>query len=159
MNNRFEKILEQFTYILEMIIAVLTAAGVLVGLVDVFRFFPRLLVHLDPNDTYSLFQSFLGYVLLLIVGVELILMILYRSNRAVLELILFVIARKMLIYAKTMLDLVLGVLALGIVYAIMHFLLQPVEKNIFISTFDQHRIFKAKKKKKEKESENTEGSE
>ena len=39
------------------------------------------------------------------------LMIINHSTKAILELILFVIARKMLIYSHTMLDLVLGTLA------------------------------------------------
>ena len=36
------------------------------------------------------------------------LMIIYHSTEAILELILFVIARKMLVYADTMLDLIWG---------------------------------------------------
>lgn len=66
--------------------------------------------------------------MLLIVGVELILMLIYHSTDAVLELVLFVIARKMLIYSHTMLDLVLGTLSLAIVFAIIKFLILKDEK-------------------------------
>ena len=50
------------------------------------------------------------------------LMIINHSTKAILELILFVIARKMLIYSNTMLDLVLGTLAISMVFFISKYL-------------------------------------
>ena len=122
-HNSFEKKLEKYTYILEMVITVLIAIGITIGLVDLVKYFHEILVA-HPVDSYELFNHFLGYALVLIVGVELMLMIINHSTKAILELILFVIARKMLIYSHTMLDLVLGTIAIAIVFAILKFLVQ-----------------------------------
>lgn len=118
-----EEKLEKLTYVLEMIITVLIAIGIIIGLVDLVRYFSEIFVA-APADSYEIFQDFLGYALVLIVGVELMLMIINHSTKAILELILFVIARKMLIYSHTMLDLVLGTLAIAIVFAILKFLIK-----------------------------------
>ncbi len=104
-----------------MIISVLIAVGVIIGLVDLIRYFPTIFFA-TPTDSYQIFQNFLGYTLLLIVAIELMLMIINHSTKAILELILFVIARKMLIYSNTMADLVLGALAIAIVFFISKYL-------------------------------------
>lgn len=128
-HNFFEKNLEKLTYVLEMIITGLIAIGVILGLVDLIKYFGIILIT-DPAKSYELFQDFLAYALILIVGVELMLMILYHSTEAILELVLFVIARKMLIYSHTMLDLVLGTLAIAIVFAILRFLVHKDNEDI-----------------------------
>lgn len=112
---------QRISHIIEVFIAVLLAIGVLIGLIDMIKYF-FILFQADVAHTYNTFQSFLGYGLLLIVGIELIYMILYHSSKAVLELVLFVIARKMLIYADTMADLVLGTIALAIVFFVLKYL-------------------------------------
>lgn len=112
-----------------MAIAILLAVGVIIGLIDLIKYF-SLLLYADPADSYQIFQSFLAYALLLIVGVELILMVLYHSTKSILELVLFVIARKMLIYSNNMIDLVLGTLAIAIVFATLKFLVLNGKKDI-----------------------------
>ena len=130
MRNFFvEDNIEKVTYIIEMVITVLLAIGIAIGLIDLVKYFPEIL-NAAPAQSYDLFQDFLGYALILIVGVELILMILYHSTKSILELILFVIARKMLIYAQTMGDLVLGTLAVAIVFATLRFLVQDDKEDI-----------------------------
>ncbi len=119
--KRVEKWLEKLTHALEIIIAGLIAIGVIIGLLDLIKFFPTIL-RVGPTESYQIFQNFLGYTLLLIVGIELMLMIINHSTKAILELILFVIARKMLIYSNTMLDLVLGTLAISMVFFISKYL-------------------------------------
>ena len=128
-HNVFERKLEKLTYILEMVIASLIAIGVIIGLVDLVRYFHEILIS-NPAESYELFQHFLGYALVLIVGVELMLMILYHSTKAILELILFVIARKMLIYSHTMKDLVLGTIAIAMIFLILKFLIQKDKEDV-----------------------------
>ena len=130
MRNFFvEEKIEKLTYIIEIIITVLLAIGIAIGLIDLVRYFGEILVA-SPAESYDLFQRFLGFALLLIVGVELILMILYHSTKSILELVLFVIARKMLIYAQTMTDLVWGTLAIALVFATLKYLVQKDEEDI-----------------------------
>lgn len=121
--------IERLTYIIEMVITVLLAIGIIIGLVDLIKYFREIMIA-TPAESYDLFQDFLGYALILIVGVELILMILYHSTKSILELVLFVIARKMLIYAHNMTDLVLGTLAIAIVFATLKYLVQKNDQDI-----------------------------
>ena len=83
----------------------------------------KCIISLHGKESYELFQDFLSHALLLIVGVELILMIINQTTKGILELVLYVIARKMLIYAHTMLDLMLGTVAIAIVFVILKFLI------------------------------------
>jgi len=131
-NNLFEKLLDKSAYILEMTVAGLLVIGIVFGMVEVFSYL-QLLLTSSTEGTYEIFQSFLGYSLLLIVGIELILMILYHSNKALLELILFVIARKMLVYSHSMLDLIFGTLAIAIVFFIVRYLVPRGEDDILRS--------------------------
>lgn len=121
--------LEKLTYVLEMIVTALIAVGIIIGLLDLVRYFPAIFIA-EPSESYDIFQSFLGYALVLIVGVELMLMIINHSTKAIMELILFVIARKMLIYSHTMLDLVLGTLAIAIVFAVLRFLIPKDKEDV-----------------------------
>lgn len=76
----------------------------------------------NPMDTYEIFQRFLGHVLLLVVGIELVIMLISHTTSSVLEVVLYAIARKMLIHSEQMLDVVIGVLAIGAVFAIRKYL-------------------------------------
>lgn len=115
------KKLEEYTYILELVLTVMLAIGIAIGLIDIVKYYVEIFTH-GAEATYDIFKHFLAHTLLLVVGIELMLMLLSHSTNAILELVLFVIARKMLIYGETMLDLVLGTLAIAGVFAILKYL-------------------------------------
>ncbi len=137
MIGRVKHYLRQLTAYLEVIIAVLLSVGVMIGIFDFGEYFTRIFLA-NASETYDIFQDFLGYALLLIVGIELILMILYHSTSAILELILFVIARKMLIYASSMSELVMGTVAIALVFVVMRFLVNP-RVDEFVSRQDANK--------------------
>ncbi len=120
-SSAFATKLKEFVHIIEVIIAVLVAVAVVIGLLDLVKYFKIIYIS-NPAKTYEVFNDMLGYALLLIVAIELIFMIIYHSTDAVLELVLYVIARKMLIYAQSMLDLVFGTLSIGIVFLVFRYL-------------------------------------
>lgn len=123
--KRFEKLI----FILEIIIAIVLVVGVGIGIYEFIGHFQGMAVA-ETKEMYALFESFLAYALILIVGIELILTILYHSMRAILELVLFVIARKMLIYSHTINDLVMGTAAILIVFIILRFLMDDGQGDI-----------------------------
>lgn len=129
LHKKFEKFLGKTAFMLEYIIAIFVIVGIFIGFTQFTDFIPGL-YHASLDQSYQVFQNFLAYALLLIVGVELILMIMNHSAYSMLELILFVIARKMLIYAHTMMDLVLGTVAILIVFIIMRFLASEGNYNL-----------------------------
>lgn len=116
-------------HVLELVIALIIVFFLVIGIFNMIEYVTAFIAS-SPANSYAIFQNFLGFALSLIVGAEFIKMILHNSTEALLELILFVIARKMLIYSSTLLDLVLGTVALLIVFVIMKFLLTESSINL-----------------------------
>lgn len=126
---KIKLLLESSARYLELIIVAAIVMVVAIGLIDLFKY-GHLVYTANVSETYQVFQSFLGYALMLIVGIELILTLLFHSSKAILELITFVIARKMLVYAQTMTDLVLGAVAIFIIFMTIHFFAQNEEAKL-----------------------------
>lgn len=135
--KKFENNIEKVVSLLELIIAGIIVIGIFIGLVDLIRYF-FIILGATPENSYDLFQAFLGHALLLIVGAELILMILYHSTQALLELILFVIARKMLIYSNDVMDLIFGSIALVLVFFTMKYLIPKNNEELLHKTIDRN---------------------
>ena len=114
------RVIEKVIFAIEMTIAALLGVGIVISLWDLVKYYADILVS-HQSVSYSLFQAFLGHALLLVVGVELILMILHHSTKAILELVLFVIARKMLVYTNSMSDLVFGTVSIAILFVVLRF--------------------------------------
>lgn len=109
------------TFYLEFILALFIVAAVVIGMVDLVRYLVMIFTT-DPINTYELFQKFLGHVLLMVVGVELVVMLVYHSPSSVIEVLLYAVARKLLIGNEGMMDFVWGVLAIAAIFAIRKFL-------------------------------------
>lgn len=107
---------------LETLIAGIVLLGVLLGLPDLFKYIIQIILG-EEGISYVLFNDFLKHTLLIVVGIELAIMILNHSHEAILTLVLFVIARKMLVYADTMVDILFGTLSIAVVLLIMRMLL------------------------------------
>ncbi|MGI5998972.1 MAG: hypothetical protein ACOX89_09970 [Lutispora sp.] len=111
----------KYTYYLEIILALFIIVATIVGMVDLARYL-GLIFKTNAIETYMIFQKFLGYVLLLVVGVELVIMLLSHSTSSVLEVMLYAIARKLLIYSDTTLDIAIGIVAIAMIFAIRKYL-------------------------------------
>lgn len=111
----------KYTYYLEIILALFIIAATIVGMVDLARYL-GLILKTNAIETYVIFQKFLGHVLLLVVGVELVIMLLSHSTSSVLEVMLYAIARKLLIYSDTTLDIAIGIVAIAMIFAIRKYL-------------------------------------
>jgi hypothetical protein len=120
----FEKLklrIRKLTYYLEFLLALFIIIAVMIGMVDLVKYF-GLIFTTNPIDTYEVFQKFLGHVLLMVVGVELVVMLVYHSPSSVIEVLLYAVARKMLIGNQGMLDFILGILAIAAIFGIRKFL-------------------------------------
>lgn len=76
------------------------------------------------------FDAFLGHALGLVVGLEFIKMLTRHTPGAVIEVLLFAIARQIIVYHTSFLDTLLGILSVAAVFAIRKF--------CFVETFDPH---------------------
>lgn len=113
--------IRKITFYLEFILALFIIASVVIGMVDLVRYIV-LIFNTNPIDTYELFEKFLGHVLLMVVGVELVIMLVYHSPSSVLEVLLYAVARKLLIGNQGMIDFAMGILAIAAIFAIRRFL-------------------------------------
>lgn len=74
------------------------------------------------SDLQTSFEKLLSDILLLVVGIELALMLVRRTPESLIEVMFFVVARKMLIKTDSFWDLILGVAALAGLFAIRKYL-------------------------------------
>ena len=90
-------------------IVVLVAAAI-TAFDTVVRDFPKLW---QPTDEYSALQGIIENILLVAIAAELSLLLLFHKTTAAVEVVVFIIARKMLNPTITALDLLLGAAALS----------------------------------------------
>ena len=85
----------------------------------------------DPGNMPEFFASFeelLSALLLLIVGVELAIMLILRRPESLLEIMFFVIARKVLIKTEHVYELLLAVIAIAMLFAVKKYLMTNDKK-------------------------------
>jgi hypothetical protein len=119
--GRLKTVLMRLTVYLELVLAFFITAGIIIGMVDLVRYI-ILIYQTNPIDTYDLLQKFLGHVLLLVVGVELIAMLVMHTPGSVIEVLLYAVARSMLIESKETYEFILGVIAIAGIFAIRKYL-------------------------------------
>ncbi|MGE5631103.1 MAG: phosphate-starvation-inducible PsiE family protein, partial [Caulobacteraceae bacterium] len=113
--------LRKMTVYLELVLAVFITVGIIIGMIDLFKYI-YMIYTTNAIETYDVFQRFLGHVLLLVVGVELVAMLIMHTPGSVLEVLLYAVARNMLIGSKEMTDFILGVVSIAAIFAIRRFL-------------------------------------
>jgi hypothetical protein len=111
----------KMTVYLELVLAMFITAAIIIGMIDLAKYI-ILILKTNPIDTYDVLQKFLGHVLLLVVGVELVAMLVTHTPGSVIEVLLYAVARNMLIGSKDMVDFILGIASIAGIFAIRRFL-------------------------------------
>ncbi len=100
----------------EMILAIVILLVVLLGTFDTLRviYATYIVDYTHPID-YGQLNGIFAHILLLVIGVEIAIMLTLHKQSALLEVLMYGIARKMLLLPKTdgMLEIFLGVVAIG----------------------------------------------
>lgn len=120
--------------VLERLIAFLVMVAIAIYVYDSIAFFLE-----TPWGQYDFIYEVVSRVLLISIGVELARMLVTHSFLAVLELIGFVIARKLLAPDVTMNDILIGVLAFFALVACYRYLIFPIRQelraeNMYVTT-------------------------
>jgi len=111
--------------VLERVIAVLVLVAIVFYVVESVQFF----LSGDMTENGLLYEV-VYRVLLVSIGLELARMLVTHSFLAVLELLGFVIARKLLVPDVTMVDILIGVLAFFALVACYRYLIFPIRKEL-----------------------------
>lgn len=119
--NKIKIRFKQLTVYMELLLAAFIAAAVIIGMLDLFSYIV-LIFTTNAIETYDVFQRFLGHALLLVVGVELVAMLILHTPGSVIEVLLYAVARNMLIGSHSTLDFVFGIAAIAAIFAIRKFL-------------------------------------
>lgn len=136
MIKKQEKTLLKLSKVFELILSIIILIIVFLGMMDLSRsVYQSYIVNFATPVEYSELNSFLAEGLLLVIGVELVVMLCLHVPGTLIEVLLFAIARKLILLPKTsgMIDLFLGILAIGIIFGIRKYLLNQEEKNMSLS--------------------------
>lgn len=116
----------KIAYIFESILSVVVLIAVFLGTIDVLRMIWTVyIVEFQTPIEYSRLNDLLGQILLLVIGVELVVMLSLHIPGALIEVLLYAIARKMLLLPKSggMGEILMGVIAIAGLFAIRKYLL------------------------------------
>jgi cell division protein FtsW (lipid II flippase) len=115
-------LLSELLHWVEVALAAISVAFVAVGVLYLLAELLHFREAIEQSNLHTSYEELLSDILLLVVGVELALMLVRRTPDALIEVMFFVVARKMLIKADSFWDLVLGVAALAGLFAIRKYL-------------------------------------
>lgn len=119
--KKMEKVIKVFIAWIEVAMAILVIGAVLVSSKDILAMIYDVYVS-EYSVSYQMLQGLLSHILLAVVGLELALMLISHSAANVLEVILYAIARKMLISSSNTIDILLGVIAIALIFIVDKYL-------------------------------------
>lgn len=121
MKKTVKRILKTVEWI-EIILAIFIIIAVIISSIDLVRLLFYTFKASDPSKSYDFFQALLSHALILVIGLELAVMLIRHTPGSVIEVMLFAIARKMLIYSSQTYEIAIGVAALAGLFAIRKYL-------------------------------------
>ena len=111
--------MDKVTYLFEMAIAILLLAVIAIKIVETSSEMAGFQVTILAMD----FERILSTTLTLIIGVEFIKMLCKHTSETVIDVLLFAIARQIVIYHENTLDLLVGMVAIAGLFAAKRFLI------------------------------------
>ena len=114
----FVEFLERITELLEVILAVVVMAGFVMSFIPIILDLPAMMMSADTEP----FEIFLERSLNLVIGIEFVRMLIKHTPGAALEVLLFAIARHMVLDSGSAVGYLLGVAAIGGIFAIRRFI-------------------------------------
>src|SRR5699024_7077102 len=115
--KKIENVITNIIMWLELVLALFILGAVILSCKDIISLIYKVFIT-EALDSYTVLQGLLSHVLLLVVGLELAMMLIKHNPGSVLEVMLYAISRKMLVSSSTTVELLLGVIALGLIFLI-----------------------------------------
>lgn len=122
--NYINDFLVKITKWIEVVIAAILITAI------VLNVFCMLMNVINGTNLMGSFQldTFLKMILTLVVGIEFAKMLILHTPESVLEVLLYAVARQIVIYHEAPLDNLIGVLAVCVIFAIRKYLSMPKKK-------------------------------
>ncbi len=115
----------------EIYISIIIIIGILISSLDLFAEIFDVLKDLGNTSVHEKFSVFLGDALKLVIGIEFIKMLIEHTPESVVKVLLFAIARKIIIEASTSVDIIVGVIAITILLGLLKYFSTSENKNVF----------------------------
>lgn len=115
--------LNKFVILFEVLISMLLLLGIAFSIPDIFKYYVVILKS-DVNYSLDLFKQFLSHILLLVIAMEFVLLMVAHTDTTIIHLIMLVISRKMLVVSEDMPDLLIGVIAIAILFIVRKYFVQ-----------------------------------
>lgn len=115
----------KISHVFEIVLALIILVKVLLGAIDLSRVIWSSYVSNGLNHVaYYEVEAILGYALLLVIGVELVIMLTLHTPESVIDVLLYAIARKLLLIPKDkgMIEAFIGICTIAGLFAIKKYL-------------------------------------
>lgn len=118
---KIERVLKKFILWVEILLAFFIIVTILISIKDIVILIYDIFIT-DASASYDVLQGLLSHILLLAVGLELAIMLITHSPSSVLEVILYAIARKLILNSGDSIAMLLGVISIAIVFGVDKYL-------------------------------------
>ncbi|MCY6356125.1 phosphate-starvation-inducible PsiE family protein [Clostridium sp. ZS2-4] len=128
--NSVKNLIFKLSHILEMALAVIILIKILLGIFDLSRVIWTSYISDIANPVaYYEVEALLGHALLLVIGVELVIMLIVHTPESVVDVLLYAIARKLLLVPKDkgMIEVLIGIVAIAGLFAVKKYLFTKKE--------------------------------
>ena len=122
----------KIAHLCEILLSVVILLVILLGIFDILReVYGAYIIDFAHPVNYEQLNNFLAQILLLVIAVELVIMLCLHRPETLLEVLLYAIARKLLLIPKSSSagELLLGVLAIAAIFFIKKYLMPTNNKN------------------------------
>ena len=122
----------KIAHLCEILLSVVILLVILLGIFDILReVYGAYIIDFENPVNYEQLNNFLAQILLLVIAVELVIMLCLHRPETLLEVLLYAIARKLLLIPKSSSagELLLGVLAIAAIFFIKKYLIPTNNKN------------------------------
>jgi len=109
---------------IEIIFSIFIIIGILIVSVILVRDLVTGIIKEFRGEFVFDFRSFIGLIMQLIIGVEFVKMLSKHTPESTIEVLMFVVARKIIIDDPNYIDIGLGILSIGVLFMIKHFFTQ-----------------------------------
>lgn len=125
--KKIREMVEKISEYLEVFLTVIILFGIGIASIQLLIDTATMLASIFDPSTPVPYEEFLGGALKLIIGLEFVNMLIRKTPEAVVEVLLFAIARKIVVGTDTNLGLVIGIGAIAVLFVVRRFLFYNCE--------------------------------
>ena len=117
--KKFEAFIQRTCRILELMVAVLVMIGIILAL---FSFFKDGVIFVELLGNIEIFQQYLDRIFIIVIGIEFLQMLFRPSSDNVIEVIIFLVARHMIVGSTTPYEDFVSVLSIAVLCVVRQYL-------------------------------------